>query len=343
MLKIMKLKIFKTNSQDLKENNNQLTEKNEILTEEKEDRGKKISILETENKNLKEKFTEKSDFYDDLQIKHEVLEKKLNEKNNLLATLKAELNSLKKEKINLESEYKELKEKYQVKEEDFIHAKSNITELSEKNKNLNEKLEKQKNEIEDIGKKFRDEFQVLADKILEVKSKKFTEQNELNIKNILGPLDQNIKEFKKKVEFNYNEEAKDRSRLQEKIKNLIELNSKLSEEANNLTNALKGSVKKQGDWGEMILENILENSGLEKNREFFIQETRKDEEGNALRPDVIIKYPDHREIIIDSKLSLTAYEKYSAAETKEEQAKYLKEHMISVKKHINDLSAKKLS
>ena len=252
-----------------------------------------------------------------------------------------DIEELKIEIIDLNSDIKELRE-------NMTKSNSALISSEEKNKSLYEKLKTQKEEIEKIGEKFSNEFKVLANSILDEKSKKFTEQNRINLKTLLDPLGENIKEFKKKVEDTYDKESKQRFTLESKIKELVELNQQISEEAHNLTQALKGSSKTQGDWGEMILETILENSGLEKGREFFVQEFLRDEAGNTItgadgkkmQPDVLIKYPDGRNVIVDSKVSLTAYERYMAAETGEEQESTVKQHVQSIKKHIDELSAK---
>ena len=206
--------------------------------------------------------------------------------------------------------------------------------------NLEAKLKEQKAEIENIQTKFTTEFKLLANEILEDKSKKFTEQNKTNIDAILKPLNEKIKDFEKKVVDTYDKESQQRFSLGEKIKELVVLNQTISKEANNLTNALKGQAKTQGNWGEMILENILEKSGLVKGREYFVQQSFTDEEGKRLQPDVVVNYPGNKSIVIDSKVSLNAYERYSNEEDKARQEGELKAHIDAIKMHIITLSAK---
>lgn len=236
-------------------------------------------------------------------------------------------------------------DKYKVEIKEYQSAlsesKERGVELDKENKYLKEMLEKQKSEIEDLGKKFTNEFKVLADGILEDKSKRFTEMNQANIEQILKPLGENIRTFQKKVEEVYDRESKERFSLGKEVEKLVVLNQKISEEANNLTNALKGQVKQQGNWGEMILESILEKSGLVKDREYFVQESFKDEEGKRFQPDVIVQYPDNRKVIIDSKVSLVAYERYCSSESSEEQQKELANHIRSIRNHIDILSSKR--
>ena len=198
-------------------------------------------------------------------------------------------------------------------------------------------LQKAVQDMQDIAKA---QFENLAGKILEEKSGKFTEVNKANIEAILKPLGENIESFKKKVEETYDKESKQRFALEEKVKDLVEQTNKVSSEANNLAAALKGQSKKQGDWGEVILESILQHSGLAKGREYFMQENIKDADGNNLRPDCLIKLPDERVIIIDSKMSLTAYERFASADNAAEQANYLQAHLKSVYSHIDELSNK---
>jgi DNA recombination protein RmuC len=217
------------------------------------------------------------------------------------------------------------------------------------NVSLKEKLETQKKDLEEMGKKFNTEFENIANKILETKSEKFTKQNKENLTALLEPLGKNIEEFKKTVKDTYVTEAKERFSLGEKVKELAELNKKISEEANNLTRALKSDSKTQGGWGEMILETILEKSGLRKNEEYFMQMQLTDDEGKPLRsdsedkkmrPDAIVVYPDERAVIIDSKVSLNAFTRYLAATDPEEQKLELSAHIRAVKDRVDELNAR---
>jgi len=216
-------------------------------------------------------------------------------------------------------------------------------ELEKENKYLQEALEKQKKDLEEIGGQFSKEFRLLADQILEDKSQKFTKINQENIDRLLKPLDENIKQFQKQVQDVYEKESRERFSLGEKVKELSELNQTISKEAKNLTEALKGQVKTQGNWGEMILESILDRSGLVKGREYTTQESLKDEEGKRFQPDVIISYPDKRKVVIDSKVSLIAYERYCSATNPDEQKKAIEELLRSLRSHIDSLSGKNYS
>lgn len=214
---------------------------------------------------------------------------------------------------------------------------------------MKEKLETLKAEIENIGVKYAAEFKNIANEILEDKSKRFTEKNRENLEAILKPLDENIRLFKQTVNEAYDKESKERFSLGEKVKELAELNLLMSEEARNLTRALKGETKTQGDWGEMILETILEKSGLRKDEEYFMQLELKDAEGKSIRsddenkkmrPDAVIKYPDNRSVIIDAKVSLNAFTRYIEATESDDQQKELKAHVVAIKNHIVSLSSK---
>ena len=206
---------------------------------------------------------------------------------------------------------------------------------------LNEKLTNQKTEFEELQKTAHLQFEKMANKLFEEKSSKFTETNKASIEVLLNPLKEDINKFKTKVEETYDKESKQRFSLEEKVKDLIEQTNKVSAEANNLATALKGKPQKRGNWGEMILERILESSGLTKDIEYFIQQSMKDEDGNNIRPDVIVKLPDERSIIIDSKVSLIAYDKFVATEDADEQRIFLQEHLNSMYLHIDQLSSKR--
>lgn len=207
-------------------------------------------------------------------------------------------------------------------------------------KNLQEKLNSQKAELEELNKRFTIEFQNIAHKILRENSNEFTSLNQKNISDILVPLKEKIEKFEKKVDDTYEKGLIEQTQLREAIKNLHELNARISEEANNLTRALKSDSKKMGNWGEMILDRILEQSGLEKGKEYFNQYTDRSEEGTILRPDVVIKLPEKKHIIIDSKVSLIAYDRFVNTTDEAEKDRWQKAHVDSVREHIRSLSEK---
>lgn len=202
---------------------------------------------------------------------------------------------------------------------------------------IKQQLEDKSRYVEDLKKEFKN----IANEILDDNSKKFSEQNKESINNLLNPVKIQLSEFKKKVEDVYDKEARDRSALQYELKTLKELNQKISTDAINLTNALKGESKTQGSWGEMVLEKVLESSGLRLGEEYFKEVHLKHEEGRGYRPDVIVKLPENRDIIIDAKTSLKAYEGYVSAVEETEKQTYLNAHNLSINNHINELSEKK--
>nr|WP_298999184.1 DNA recombination protein RmuC [uncultured Allomuricauda sp.] len=206
--------------------------------------------------------------------------------------------------------------------------------------NLQQKHAEQKQELEQLQEKFTKDFEILANKILEDKSKKFTESNKQNIENILTPLNKKIKEFEEKVEKSQKENISIHSALKEQLLNLQNQNLKITQEAENLTKALKGDSKMQGNWGELVLERVLEKSGLEKDREYSVQQSFTREDGSRVMPDVIINMPDGKKMIVDSKVSLTDYERFTNAD-EEDKPKFLKDHINSLRKHVEQLSAKK--
>jgi DNA recombination protein RmuC len=206
--------------------------------------------------------------------------------------------------------------------------------------NIREKLNTQKTELEEVQKKFTVEFENIAHKILKDNSREFTTLNQKNIGDILTPLKEKIEKFEKKVDDTYEKGLKEQTELRSAIKSLHELNSRISEEANNLTRALKSDSKKMGNWGEMILDRILEQSGLEKGKEYFTQFTDRSEDGTILRPDVVIRLPEKKHIIIDSKVSLIAYDRYVNCTEDHDKERWQKAHLDSVREHIKGLSEK---
>lgn len=208
------------------------------------------------------------------------------------------------------------------------------------NEGLASRLETQAAELGRLQETFRAEFESLASRLLEEKSEKFTRQNETNIGNLLKPLQERIQEFEKKVETAYNQESRERFNLQKELGRMCELNRTLSEQADGLTKALKSDPKKQGNWGEFLLERILENCGLTEGVHFKKQLAVTDRDGMVKRPDMVILLPEHRHVIIDAKVSLTAYERYFSASDPEASVRALREHLASVRRHVDELSPK---
>ena len=207
--------------------------------------------------------------------------------------------------------------------------------------NLQEKLATQKQEMENLQKKFTTEFENVANKILERNSEKFTAVNQRNMGEVLNPLKEKIQLFEKKVDETYEKGLKDQTELRAELLKLYDLNHRISEEASNLTKALKGDVKKQGNWGEVVLERILERSGLNEGEQGYQKQfSDTSEDGKRIQPDVVINLPDNKHIIVDSKVSLIAYERAVNADTEQDRQKFLKEHLLSLKNHIKGLSEK---
>lgn len=240
----------------------------------------------------------------------------------------------------LEHTNRELREKIEGEGVRANEAEKDLATLRANYKNLQDRLSQQQEEMKDLQNQFKTEFKNLANEILEEKSKKFTEQNREKLDQLLKPLGEKITNFQKKVEETHKEDIKGRSSLDRHLKTLQELNQKMSEEAKNLTKALKGDSKQQGNWGEVILQRILEKSGLTKDREYFTQQSTTTDDGKRLQPDVVVRLPDDKTLVIDSKVSLKAYEKYSSADDKAEQQKALKQHIQSIKTHVKGLKNK---
>jgi DNA recombination protein RmuC len=226
---------------------------------------------------------------------------------------------------------------------EILHARA-----EERVDNMKRAYDDLKTSITSMGDTYKTEFKNVANELLDQKSKTLEETSNKNIKTLLDPLNKELKDFKDKVDKVYNDEARERHSLEGQVKRLVESSTQVSQQAENLTNALKGNVKQQGNWGEMILSSILENSGLTENREYFLQEfihdksgeIIKDENGNGLQPDVTIHYPDERKVIVDSKVSLVAWEKYMTETDAILQKQALDAHIRSLKAHIDGLSKK---
>lgn len=259
----------------------------------------------------------------------------------------AEINLLNKDLAVLEDRLGILNANFQKTEaelrterEKSIGQAERLARAEEAFKKQREQLDEQKKYIEEVQKKFTLEFENIASRLLDEKSHRFTEQNKTNLDQILSPLKEKLKDFELKVENSYKTEAAERNSLKGEINRLVELNQVIMSEANSLTKALKGDNKMQGNWGEMVLERILENSGLERDREYKVQYSAKDEDGRNLRPDVVVLLPDEKHIVIDSKVSLVAYESIVRAETPLERDRHIKEHVSSLRSHIQNLSNK---
>jgi DNA recombination protein RmuC len=205
---------------------------------------------------------------------------------------------------------------------------------------LQTRLETHTTEVRELQDLFRSQFRNLANEILEEKSIRFTEQNKIQLGTLLGPLKERILEFEKKVEQANIENIERNSALKEQIVGLRELNRQITREAGNLAKALRGDAKARGNWGEVVLERILEKSGLERGREYAVQQSFVAHDGRRLQPDVVVKLPEKKNIVIDSKVSLLAYERYVNAGEEENREQYLKEHLLSVRNHMRDLRDK---
>lgn len=239
----------------------------------------------------------------------------------------------------LQQQLLEAKSALNAERDKVLEAQSSLAATEADYRNLQEKLQEQKKELESTHEKLALQFKNLANEIFEEKSKKFTEQNRSNLFDILKPLGEKLIDFEKKVEETHKDSISRNSALREQVENLQKLNVQMTREAENLTRALRGDSKTQGAWGEFILESILEKSGLERDREYFVQETITTAEGR-LRPDVIIRLPESKHVVIDSKVSLTAYNNFVNSGSEEEKVFYLKSHLASMRQHIRLLGDK---
>lgn len=320
--------IPRTSYEDLSRQNIKMTSDLENLAEKAQD-------LQDQITKEKDSYLLQSDLLDDLK--------------NEFAKISAEYTSIQSQfedqKLTLFNQSNQIEKLLDEKQE--LIAKN--AELSAVNQNLKTSLETQKEEISKIQEEGKLQFENLANKILEEKSEKFTSLNQNNLKTILEPFQEKINDLKNKVSEAYEKENKERFSLAEKVKELALLNQQISEDAKKLTKALKGESKTQGNWGEMILESILEKSGLVKGREYFLEHELRDEDNKALfsefsgkkmRPDAVVKYPDERNVIIDSKVSLTAFTELVDETDAEIYQIKINQHLSSIKNHITQLSQK---
>ena len=242
---------------------------------------------------------------------------------------------------NLQAEKEKLDKKLDAEKERSNQQADRLARAEVEFVTMKEKLDTQTKELEDLQKKFTTEFENITHKILKQHSQEFTQTNQKNIGEILNPLKEKIQLFEKKVEETYEKGLKDQTDLKAELKKLHDLNLKISDEATNLTKALKGDVKKQGNWGEVVLERILERSGLNEGKQGYQKQFSDiSEDGKRIQPDIIINLPDSKHIIIDAKVSMIAYDRAVNSTTEEERASHIKEHLLSMKKHIKNLSEK---
>lgn len=276
------------------------------------------------------------------------------ERNTLLDTQKNLENRTLLAESTLESNTRHTQDNIQQKEQEADVLKQELsaerakvldlnTELAttrEAGKFLEQKLEDQKNEITQLRVSFNQEFENIANRLFKEHTKEFSESSKKNISEILNPLKEKIQQFETRVNDAFNQEMRDTISLKEQVQQLFLLNQRISQEANNLTKALKGDVKTMGNWGEVILERVLEQSGLEKGTMYETQVSTVNEEGKRYQPDVIIHLPDKKHIVVDAKVSLIAYEKYTHAENEEDRQRFIKDHLTSVYNHVKTLSTK---
>lgn len=257
-----------------------------------------------------------------------------------LADKTTECETLELDKIELKVEINNTKTDLQGKINELQEANATNSGLKEKLLYTEEKLKTQKTEIEKIGESFEATFKALAASILDDKSKKFTEQQEANLKSLLQPLKENISSFKQELENRSRQESNERISLQEQLKLMVQKSDTISQQANNLAEALRGSVKKQGNWGEMILERMLEHSGLQKGVHYELQNKSYNDDGKGIQPDATIKLPGQRCVVVDSKVSLTHYDSCCATKDLEEQERLLQQLVGALRAHIDGLAPK---
>ena len=279
----------------------------------------------------------------------------LRQKSKTEADYKTKINELTASENETDKQKLIAQETLRLKTEELVRVQRELAEQTEQlqlksmetvkleatNEALAEKLASQKTELESLQKRLTTEFENIASKILKERAEEFSTSNHKNLSDILNPLKEKIQLFEKKVDETYDRELRDKVALKEEVKRLVELNTRVSEEANNLTKALKGDTKKQGNWGEVVLERVLERSGLTKGQEYEREEEVKGADDTFVqRPDVIVRLPDNKHVIIDSKVSLVAYERFVSTDSEELRERFAKEHIQSLRSHVKLLSEK---
>ncbi|HBF20564.1 MAG: DNA recombination protein RmuC [Owenweeksia sp.] len=256
---------------------------------------------------------------------------------NQISSLQNDISYARQKTVDLEKELSNAKGEISAQHARELKLTDDLSRSRTEYENLNQRLKEQKQEIAQLNEKFATEFKNLANQIFEEKSKKFTDQNKENLGELLNPLRERILEFQKKVEDTNTQSVQRNAALNEQLKNLKELNQQITQEAKSLTLALRGDSKTQGGWGEMQLENILSKAGLQKDIHYIKEKNLKTEEGSNQRLDYIINLPDGKHLILDSKVSLTAYSRYYDSEDEAEQQRFLKQHLDSINGHIRSL------
>lgn len=334
-----------------KESNIRLTADIESLKDSLAQKNNDATILTTEHKNTQQQLHTLTQELSQYKQKTETVTDSLHKQENENATKITLIQSLEKENNRLMTELSENKANYQALEQKAEKEKNQLQqstlaqklELTELKKYIEETEKSTKEKLallENAKETLTQQFENVANRIFEEKGEKFAKQNKFNLSEVLQPFTQEIGEFKKKIDDVYIKEAKERASLQTEVNKLFELNQAMSKETQNLTKALKGDKKLQGNWGEVVLERVLESSGLRKGHEYDTQLSLKGDDNQHLRPDVIVHLPDGKDVIIDAKVSLVSYEAYVRTEDDAQKSLYLKKHIDAIRQHISTLSEK---
>lgn len=332
----MKVKIYKDRFLDTEAENKEKAEYISALEHE-------LQVYKIKNASNEQELQQFSETKETLKSKNEaflVLQGKYNELEKELSQIKTKLENAQEMHVSLLAEHNSLKERQDTILEDNSRYRTNNARLLMKLESEERHTISQKEMMLSHKKEIKDELETLAKKVFEGNSKKFADFSKENLDNMIKPLQTQIMEFKKQVADTYNSESQDRAVLKNEINSLKELNEKISKDAINLTNALKSESKQQGVWGEMVLENVLVASGLRKGFEFEREVSLRTDDNEILRPDVIVHLPDNRDLIIDAKTSLVAYERFVNAGDEKSKAIHLATHLTSIKAHVDGLSNK---